>query len=234
MVNYSQHFAAEDAMTIEDYIGELNTAQQQFEELAKKLDGAGAGAHQHIGAAQIRAAGLQYRQQMFMAEAVLGLNKEFARLDKTLNDLTKSVEDSAIHLTDALTQSIDQSVGITNKVQEFITALESQAAEMTAQIKELVLKNRDLVTENTRLRYVTLGLAIATFLAAVFTAWMAYSTQALADEAKLNMARDVGDKRFQELRQALEKEKSIYIDQLIQKDLELANLRKQNNLRKER
>jgi cell division protein FtsL len=171
---------------------------------------------------------------MFMAEAVLGLNKEFARLDKTLNDLTKSVEDSAIHLTDALTQSIDQSVGITNKVQEFITALESQAAEMTAQIKELVLKNRDLVTENTRLRYVTLGLAIATFLAAVFTAWMAYSTQALADEAKLNMARDVGDKRFQELRQALEKEKSIYIDQLIQKDLELANLRKQNNLRKER
>jgi hypothetical protein len=63
-----------------------------FEGLAKAAEDGGPGAHNSIGAAKIRAAGLQYEQQQTMRLALECLNKEFARLDQTVKDLKVSID----------------------------------------------------------------------------------------------------------------------------------------------
>lgn len=98
-----------------------------------------------------------------------------------------------------LTMLKEQIVRLSSSIDRFNSeSVGALSTKLQAFIDETRNSTKDLLQESKWLGRFTLALAVATVVLAIFTGWMAYSTQTLAKEANLNMS---FDQRKQELEQ---------------------------------
>ncbi len=183
----------------------MDLTYNPFEYLAKAAEETGAGGHNKLAAAQIRAQGFQAIIAEHVKITLECLNQELARLDKSVNEVTASHADKLMGELDELNSKalpevaseIRESTAQIKLLTEAISDFNSQnAAVLTSKLTTLV---DTIQTESKGAGDLTkwlIGTAIVACLVNVgvcwFTALMAFKTADLAELTKQSVELDRG------------------------------------------
>ncbi len=101
-------------------------------------------------------------------------------LSESMLEHSRVATESAGLINRSLTDTTDQLTGLVNSLKDFSKGADEAAAAAQKQ-------SNDIINENRSLKIATWLLSFFTLILAIGTAWMAYSTKILADEALLHI-----------------------------------------------